>query len=96
MWQVPPPLERSQLSEMAAIDVSTPRSSRQVQEIHRELRMVDSVYSTATLRQVFRKTGKALDKATAEIASLKRERDQLVAALEHQKPQKRRKVHPTA
>ena len=28
--------------------------------------------------------------------SLKRERDQLVAALEHQKPQKRRKIRPTA
>ena len=81
---------------MLAINVATPRSSRQVQEIHRELRGVDSVYSSATLRQVFRKTGKALDQATAEIASLRSERDQLAAALEHQKPAKRRKVEPSA
>ena len=81
---------------MSAINVSTPKSSRQVQEIHRDLRGVDSIYLTATLRQVFRKTGKALDQATAEIASLRLERDQLAAALEQQKPQKRRKVEPSA
>ena len=48
------------------------------------------------LRQVFRKTGKALDQAAAQISSLKHERDQFAAALEHQKPQKRRKVNQTA
>ena len=78
------------------MDVKTPRSSRQIQHIHRELRVVNSVYSNATLRQVFRKTGKALDLASAEISSLKHERDQLAAALDLQKPQKRRKVQKTA
>ena len=96
IWQVAQPKEDPLLPDMTAIDVPTPRSSRQVQDIHRELRIVDSVYSTATLRQVFRKAGKALDQATAQIASLRHERDQLAAALEQQKPKKRRKVEASA
>ena len=58
--------------------------------------MVDLVYRNATLRQVFRKTGKALDLASAQISSLKHERDQLAATLDLQKLQKRHKVQKTA
>lgn len=81
---------------MSALEVKTPRTSRQISVIHRDLGGVDPVYNNATLRQVFRKAGKALDQATAEISSLKHERDQLAAALDRQKPQKRRKVQLTA
>ena len=63
---------------------------------NKRLRVVDDIYDSPTLRQVFRKTGKALDTAIAENVSLKRERDQLAAAIEAQKPQKRRKVKQTA
>lgn len=52
--------------------------------------------STATLRQVFWKTGKALDQATAQIVSLTHERDQLATLLEQQRPNKRHKFEPSA
>lgn len=95
-WSVPHPTEDPLLSETSAMAVTTPKSSRQVHDIYQELFVVDTVYNNATLRQVFRKTGKALDQATAEISSLKHERDQLAAALDRQKPQKHQKVQPTA
>ena len=95
-WRVPQPRIDPLLSEMSAIDVQTPSSSRQVHQIQQRLSVVDDIYDSATLRQVFRKTGKALDTAIAENTILKRERDQLAAAIEAQKPQKRRKVFPTA
>lgn len=64
------------LSQASIFEVQTPRSSRQIHQIQRELRGVDDSYDNATLRQVFRKTGKALDVVIVEISTLKRERDQ--------------------
>lgn len=91
-WQAPPPKEDLLASQMSALDFQTPRSSRQIHQIQAQLRSVDLKYDSVTMRQVFRKTGKALDIAIAENATLKRERDQLGAALKQQKPPKRRKV----
>ena len=74
-WQVPQPPEVLLGSQLSALDVQTPRSSRQIYVLHQELREINVTYDTVTLRQVFRKTGKALDLAIAENATLKRERD---------------------
>ena len=60
------------------------------------MRLLEPAYGLATFRLLVRKLNKALNEATGQISSLTHKRDQLTAAIERQKPQKRRKVRATA
>ena len=90
------PREPDSLAAMSAIVFATPKSSQQVNAIARDLRRLEPAYGLPTFRFFVRKLGKTLDQAAGQISSLTHERDQLAAALERQKPQKRRKVCATA
>ena len=57
---------------------------------------MDEAFAKLTFRLLTRKLCKALDDSCMEIASLTQRNEQLAAALERQKPQKRRRVRPTA
>ena len=81
---------------MSGIDISTPKSSPQINIIAKDLRSMDPAYRSPTFRSFQSKLGKALDEAIVKISTLSEERDQLAAALERQRPQKRRKVRETA
>ena len=93
LWTIPEVLQDSGVAIMSSIDISTPRSSRQVNLIARELRSIDATYRSLTFKSFQLKLSKALDEATVKISTLSEERDQLIAALERQRPQKRRKVN---
>lgn len=84
------------LAAASAVTFQIPRSSRQLTNIVRDLRGVDEAFARPTFRLLTRKLCKALDDSCMEIASLTQRTEQLAAALESQKPQKRRKVRPTA
>ena len=60
------------------------------------MRNLEPAFNQATFRHLTRKLCKALNDSCMQIAALTHERDQLAAALERQKPQKRREVKPTA
>ena len=60
------------------------------------MRTLEPAYGLPTFRLFVRKLGKTLNEAAGQISSLTYKRDQLAAALERQKPQKRLKVRAIA
>ena len=90
------PQEVDSLAAISPIVFQTPKSSRQLVDITRDMRGLEPAYDRPIFRFLTRKLCKALDDKSAQIATLTHERDQLAAALELQKPQKRRKVKPSA
>ena len=92
----PRPQGLNTLAALSLVTFQTPRTSRQLVNITRDMRNLEPAFNQATFRHLTRKLCKALDDSCMRIAALTHERDQLAAALERQKPQKRRKVKPTA
>lgn len=81
-------------SELAAVVLKTPHSSRQIRAIESELRGVSDAYKLPTVRLLFRKLCKGLDELATRAATAEAENEVLVAALEQQKPRKKRRVVP--
>ena len=96
LWRAATPPEDPGLAVMTGLDIATPRSSRHINVIARELRSMDPAYRSPTFKTFQKKLGKALDEATVQISELREQRDQYAVALERQRSQKRRKVKETA
>ena len=96
LWRAATPPEDPGLAVMTGLDIATPRSSRHINVIARELRSMDPAYRSPTFKTFQKKLGKALDEATVQISELSEQRDQYAVALERQRSQKRRKVKETA
>ncbi|KAK2041719.1 hypothetical protein LZ31DRAFT_633202 [Colletotrichum somersetense] len=92
LWRTPEAPEARELAIMSGIDISTPTSSRQINIIAKDLRSMDPAHRSPTFRSFQSKLGKALDEETVKISTLSEGRDQLAAASESQRPQKRQKV----
>ncbi|RYP02834.1 hypothetical protein DL765_010673 [Monosporascus sp. GIB2] len=82
------------IEQMAGIGVPTPKSSRDLVILERELFSVESALKTPTARLLFRKLAKALDQRVLEISSAEYQVEVLQAQLEKARPSKRRNVVP--
>ncbi|KPA39283.1 transposase [Fusarium langsethiae] len=79
---------------MSAVDVQTPKSSRDLVKLQRSLMAVDPAFGQSAARLLFRKVGKALDDNIVKLTAAEVQTDHLTNALEKARPQKRRRVIP--
>ncbi|KAK2931908.1 hypothetical protein FoTM2_009426 [Fusarium oxysporum f. sp. vasinfectum] len=80
--------------KMSAVDVQTPKSSRDLVKLKRSLMAVDPAFGQSAARLLFRKVGKALDDNIVKLTAAEVQTDHLTNALEKARPQKRRRVIP--
>ncbi|OBS20524.1 hypothetical protein FPOA_17809 [Fusarium poae] len=80
--------------KMSAVDVQTPKSSRDLVKLQRSLMAVDPAFGQSAARLLFRKVGKALDDNIVKLTAAEVQTDHLTNALEKARPQKRRRVIP--
>lgn len=90
----PPPREPDLVAEVSKLPVKTPKSSKEVLQLQRDLSKIDPIFGNATGRLIFRKTAKALDASTLESSLMEQHNEQLTVSIEKTKPKKRRKVLP--
>lgn len=81
-------------SELAVIVLKTLHSSRQIRYIEGELRGLSEAYRSSTVRLLFRKFCKGLDKLSVRTATAEAKRKVFVVALDYQKPRKQCRVLP--
>ncbi|RYP65656.1 hypothetical protein DL771_008208 [Monosporascus sp. 5C6A] len=81
-------------SQMAALGIKTPKSSRDLARIEKSLVGINPTFGNPTARLLFRKLSKALDEKTSKLSAVEVHNSQLTAALKKAKPKKRRKVQP--
>ena len=82
------------LEPIAATDVRTPKSSKDVNKLQEILTSIDPSFRNPTARLLFKKMGKALDESNIKLTATENHNNQLTAALERTGSKKRRKVEP--
>jgi len=80
--------------QLALTVISTPKSSKDLYGLQKNLSDIDPVYGQPTARLLFRKFGKILDETLAELAHTKYKAEILQTVLDKTKSQKRRRVLP--
>jgi hypothetical protein len=81
-------------AELHDITISTPRSSRDLNIIERNLRGVDPALFTPTIRLLFRKVGKALDDQIVQLSNTQALNQSLQHIVDKSNSKKRKAVHP--
>ena len=82
------------LAPIAAVNVNTPKSSKDVDKLREILTRIDPAFKNPTTRLLFRKVGKALDDSNNKLTAAENHNNQLTSALEKATSKKRRKVEP--
>ena len=82
------------LEALAAMDVRTPKSPKDINRIRAILYRIDPAFENPTTRLLFRKVGKALDDSNSSLTAAENLNNQLTVALERAGSKKRKKVEP--
>jgi hypothetical protein len=77
---------------ISPIKIATPKSSREVLDLHRKMCAVDESFQASATRLLFRKIGRALDIANAKLAESESRYESFSNSLKKKRPKKRKTI----